>query len=151
LQAHFAIDTAEELVADKTIYEELRDVLKDFNEFLQAKIGVIKPPIQALAQVVPQVNDLIDKPIGLLAKLKTEIQSIDIGPLGNIDEALGFAAKIKGFLESAKALLPDEAAEIDRVINAADVVAGLPTFGDIKNEIIQLIDGIAALLGQLKA
>ena len=138
-------------MADKTIYEELRDVLKDFNEFLQAKINVIKPPIQALAQTVPQVNDLIDKPIGLLAKLKTEIQAIDIGPLGNIDEALGFAAKVKGFLESAKALLPDEAAEIDRAINAADVVAGLPTFGDIKNEIIQLIDGIAALLAQLKA
>jgi hypothetical protein len=47
--------------------------------------------------------------------------------------------------------LPDEAAEIDRAINAADVVAGLPTFGDVKNEIIQLIDGIAALLAQLKA
>ena len=142
---------AEDLMAEKTIYEELRDVLKDFNDFLQAKIDDIKPPIQALAQAVPQVNDLIDKPIGLLAKLKTEIQAIDIGPLGNIDEALGFASKIKGFLESAKSLLPDEADEIDRVINAANVVAGLPSFGDIKNEIIQLIDNIAALLAQLKA
>src|SRR4051794_39291428 len=104
---------AEDLMADKTIYEELRDVLKDFNDFLVAKMAEIKPPIHALAQAVPQVNDLIDKPIGLLAKLKTEIQAINIGALSNIDQALAFAAKVKGFLESAKALLPDEAAEID--------------------------------------
>ena len=138
-------------MATQTIYEELRDVLKDFHDFLQAKINDIKPPIQALAQAVPQVNDLIDKPIELLAKLKTEIQSINIGALNNIDQALAFAAKVKGFLESAKALLPDEAADIDRAINAADVVAGLPTFGDIKNELIQLIDDIAGLIAQLKA
>jgi hypothetical protein len=138
-------------MADKTIYEELRDVLKDFHDFLQAKIDVIKPPIRALAQVVAQVNDLIDKPIELLAKLKAEIQAIDIGALNNIDEALAFAAKVKGFLESARALLPDEAADIDRAINAADVVAGLPTFADVKNEILQLIDDIAGLIGQLKA
>jgi hypothetical protein len=138
-------------MADKTIYEELRDVLKDFHDFLQAKVDDIKGPIRALASAVPQVNDLLDKPIELLAKLKTEIQNIDIGPLGNIDEALGFAAKVKGFLESAKALLPDEADEIDKAINAANVVAGLPTFGDIKNELIQLIDQISALFGQLKA
>ena len=108
-------------------------------------------PFRALASAVPQVNDLLDKPIELLAKPKTEIQNIDIGALGNIDEALGFAAKVKGFLQSAKALLPDEADEIDKAINAANVVAGLPTFGDIKNELIQLIDQISTLFGQLKA
>jgi hypothetical protein len=138
-------------MADKTIYEELRDVLKDFHDFLQAKIDDIKPPIRALAQAVSQVNDLINMPIELLAKLKTEIQEIDLGALDNIDEALAFAGKVKGFLESAKALLPDEAANIDRAINAANVVAGLPTFADVKNEIVQLIDDIAGLIGQLKA
>src|SRR5215212_7162144 len=110
-------------MADATIYEELRNVLKDFHDFLQAKINDIKGPIKALIQAVPQVGDLIDKPIELLAKLRAEIQNIDIGPLGNIDVALGFAAKLKGFLEAAKALLPDQAADIDRAINAADVVA----------------------------
>jgi hypothetical protein len=137
-------------MADATIYEELRDVLKDFHDFLQAKIDIIKPPIQALASKVPQVSDLINKPIDLLAKLKAEIQAINIGVLGDIDQALAFAVKVKGFLEAAKALLPDEAADIDRAINAADIVAGLPTFGNVKDEIIQLIDGIAALLTQLK-
>ena len=117
----------EEFMADKTIYDELRDVLKDFRDFLQAKIDDIKPPIQALAQAVSQVNDLIDMPIQLLAKLKAEIQSIDLGALDNIDDALAFAGKVKGFLESAKALLPNEAADIDRAINAANVVAGLPS------------------------
>lgn len=138
-------------MADKTIYQELRDVLKDFDGYLTDKINVIKQPIQTLAGIVPQVNDLIDKPIGLLGKLKTEIQNINIGPLSNVDDALAFAEKVKEFLLAAKALLPNEAATIDQVVNAADVVAGLPTLGDVKAEILGLIDSIAGQLGKLKA
>lgn len=135
----------------KTIYEELRDVLKDFKDFLDDSTATIKPLIQQLASMVPQVNDLIDEPIDLMKALKTEIQKIDVGPLGNLDTVIEFAGKISGFLDSAKTLLPDRAVEIDRVVAAAEVVSGVPSIGQVKTEIITLLDAIVADLTSLKS
>lgn len=138
-------------MADTTIYEELRNVLQDFRDFLQPKVDTIKPIINQLASVVPQINQLIDEPIKLLAALKTEITALNVGPLGNIDDAIAFATKVKGFLESAKKLLPDRADEITSAINAAEVVGGLPTLAGVKEQILTLIQELSTMFASLKA
>ena len=40
------------------------------------------------------------------------------------------------FLNTAKALLPDEAATIDQVLGAANVIGSLPSLDQVKAEII---------------
>jgi hypothetical protein len=65
-------------------------------------------------------------------------------------EASTFTEKVKGFLEAAKNLLPDEADTIDDIVGVADVVTGLPSLDAVKTEILSLIDAIITHLNNLK-
>ncbi len=138
-------------MAEKNLFEELKDVLQDFKDFLDANVPTIKPAIQALASLIPQVTELIDKLVDLMNKLKTEVQNLDVSSIPGLAEASEFTTKVKSFLEAAKNLLPDEADTIDDVLGVADVVTGLPSLDAVKTEILALIDAIVAHLNSLKA
>lgn len=137
-------------MADTNLFQELHDVLQEFKTFLDQNVPTIAPAIQAIASLVPQVTELIDKLVELMNKLKTEIQSLDVSAIPGLDEATEFITKVKGFLDAAKNLLPDEAATIDDVLAVADVVGGLSGLDDVKQEILDLIDAIVAHLNSLK-
>lgn len=138
-------------MADQTLFEQLKEVLADFKKFLDDNVGTIKPAINAIAAIVPQVNELIDLLTGLLGKLKTEIDKLDVGAIDGLAEVAEFTAKIPAFLEAAKKILPGEAASIDQISDVASVVTGLPSVGDVKTELLGLIDAIVVHLNSLKA
>jgi hypothetical protein len=134
------------------LFEELKDALTKLKTFLHDNVATIKPAIQALKAIVPQVTELIDKLIDLLGSLKTEIDKINPGAVGaGLAKVTEFTTSIKTVLETAKGLLPNEAAKIDDVIKVADVVSSLPSLDAIKGEIKDLIDAIVTDLNQLKA
>lgn len=139
-------------MAETNLFEDLRDVLQDFKDFLDEKVPVIKPAIDALRTIIPdQIDDLLDKLIDLMNKLKTEIQNLDVSAIPGLSEASEFTEKITSFLEAAKNLLPDETEAIDDVLGVADVVSGLPSLDEIKTEILALMDAIIGHLNTLKA
>ena len=133
------------------IYQELKDVLQELKTFLDQNVATIKPAINALASIVPQINDLINELIGLLTKLKTEIQNLNVGAIPGLDKVSGFTTTVKKLLETSKALLPNEAGTIDSIIGAADVVSGLPSVDQLKTELLSLMDAIITHLNSLKS
>ena len=138
-------------MAADNLFQELRDVLQDFKDFLDENVPTIKPAIQALASLIPQITELIDKLVDLMNKLKTEIQNLDVSAIPGLGEVSEFTTKVKSFLDSAKNLLPDETETIDDVMSVADVVTGLPSLDEVKTEILSLLDAIIAHLNSLKA
>lgn len=138
-------------MAEQTnLYQELKDALQELKDFLQQNMATIKPAIQALASLVPQVVTLIDDLIGLLDQVKTEINNLNVSGIPGLSQVSEFTQTVTTFLNTAKALLPDEASTIDEVLGAANVIGGLPSLDQVKQEIIQLIDAIIADLNQLK-
>ena len=141
-------------MAAQNLFEELKTVLNDFKSFLHDNdnVNTIKTAVQALAALVPQINELITKLIDLMGKLKAEIQKLDISAVPELAAASQFTTKVKAFLTAAKNLLPDEAATIDDVLGVADVVSGLSGLSDqVKGEILSLIDEIITDLNSLKS
>lgn len=134
------------------LFQELKDALTKFKDFLKTNVSTIKPAVQALKSVVPQITELIDKLIDLMGKLKTEINNLNPGVVGQgLAKVTEFTTSVKTVLETAKGLLPQEAAKIDDVIKVADVVSSLPSLDAVKDEIKKLIDDIVSDLNQLKA
>lgn len=139
-------------MAADNLFEELKDVLQDFKDFLDENVGVIQPAIAALKSIIPdQIDDLLSKLIGLINTLKTEIENLDVSGIPGLAEASEFTERIKSFLQAAKNLLPDNSDEIDDVLAVADVVTGLPSLDDIKTEIVTLLDAIIAHLNTLNS
>ena len=138
-------------MAVDNIYQELKDVLQDFKDFLDQNVPTIKPAIQVLGALIPQVNELIAKLVELMGKLKTEIQNLDVSEIPGLAEASTFTQKVKDFLNASKNLLPDEADAINEVLAVADVVTGLPSLDQVKAEILSLIDEIVTHLNSLKS
>lgn len=138
-------------MAEKNLFDQLKDVLQDFKTFLDSNVPTIKPAIQAIASLIPQVTELIDKLVGLMNSLKTEINKLDVNAIPGLAEASNFTSKIKTFLDAAENLLPDQKSTIDDVRSVADVVTGLPSLDAVKAEIISLIDAIVVHLNSLKA
>lgn len=137
-------------MADENLFEQLKSVLADFKTFLDDNVATIKPAIQAIAALVPQVVELIDLLVDLLGKLKTELTNLDVGAIPGLGEVAELTGKIPAFLEAAKKLLPDEASSIDSIADVASVVTGLPSVDAVKAELIALIDAISAHLTSLK-
>ncbi|MBW4710438.1 hypothetical protein KX928_21825 [Roseobacter sp. YSTF-M11] len=134
------------------LFEDLKEVLQDFKDFLDEKVSVIQPAIAALRSIIPdQIDSLLDTLIDLMGKLKTEVQNLDVSAIPGLAEAAEFTGQVKGFVDAAKALLPDNADDFDAVSDIADVVGGLPSIDEVKGEIIALIDAIVGHLNSLKA
>ncbi len=133
------------------LFEDLKKVLDEFKTFLDDNVGTIRPAIATVVSFVPQVKELIDLLIDLMNKVKTEVQNLDVSTIQGLDEVSKFTGMIKGFLDSAQKLLPDESNTIDQIAAVADVVTGLPSLDAIKTEIIELIDAIVAHLNSLKS
>jgi phage-related protein len=134
------------------LFDDLKEALAKFKKFLDDNMGTIKPAVQALKSVVPQITELIDKLIDLMGKLKTEISNLNPGVVGQgLGKVTEFTTSVKTLLETARGLLPNEADTIDDVIEVADVVSSLPSLDAVKAEITGLIDAIVAKLNELKA
>jgi gas vesicle protein len=139
-------------MAATNLFEELKDVLQDFKDFLDENVNVIQPAIAALKAIIPdQINDLLSKLIDLINTLKTEIENLDVSTIPGLAEASEFTEKIKAFLEAAKNLLPENSDEINDVLAVADVVTSLPSLDEIKTEIIALLDAIIGHLNTLNS
>lgn len=138
-------------MAVQNLFDDLKNALTTFKTFLHDNVGTIKPAIQALKSVVPQVTDLITKLIDLMTKLKTEINNLDLTKIPGLDKVAQFTTGVKTLLTTAENLLPNEKPEIDKVLGVVDVVSSLPALGsEVKKEISDLIDEILADLNQLK-
>ncbi|MBO9398560.1 hypothetical protein J7400_17950 [Shimia sp. R9_2] len=133
------------------LFEDLKEVLQDFKDFLDDKVGVIQPAVAALRAIIPdQIDNLLNKLIELMNLLKSEVEKLDVSAIPGLAEAAEFTDQVKGFVNSAKALLPDNADDFDAITDVADVVGGLPSIDEVKGEILSLIDAIVGHLNALK-
>jgi len=133
-----------------SLFQDLRDALKEFKDFLDANVSKIKPAVSALKSLVPQITELLDKLIDLMNKLNAEIDKLNVNAIPGIAEASQFTDKLKTFLNTTKTLLPDEAGTVDSILQIADVVTSLPSLDSIKQEIKDLITAIVGHLNTLK-
>lgn len=133
------------------LFEELKSALSEFKGFLDTNVPVIKPAIQAVAGVIPQVNDLLTQLAALLGSLKTEVQNLDVAGIPGLSEVAQFTSMTSNLLTAAKNLLPGAADEIEAVENVASVVTSLPELDEVKGEILSLLDAVIAHVNSLKA
>ena len=96
-------------MAEPNLFQELKDALTEFKTFLDANVPVIKPAIQALKSIIPQIGDLLDKLIDLMGKLKTAITNLNVGAIPGLDKVTAFTQGVTTLLQTAKNLLPNEA------------------------------------------
>lgn len=142
------------MAGNPNLYQDLQNALQDFKKFLDGNMATIKPAIQALKTVIPQLSDLIDKLIALLGQLKTAIQNLDVGAgqVGNaIQQVSSFTSNVRTVLTTAEGLLPQNKTDIDAVLSAVDVVGSLPSLNDVKDAILKAIDDVVADLNNLKS
>jgi len=136
----------------QNLFEELKAALTTFKEFLDANVATIKPAIQALSVIVPEITDLITQLINLMNSLKSEINNLNPGQVGaGLTKVTEFTNATKTLLNTAKDLLTNQADEIEAVLSVVNVVSSLPSLDAVKGEIIALIDAIVANLNQLKS
>jgi hypothetical protein len=137
-------------MAGQNLFEDLKNALQELKTFLDTNTATIKPVIQQIAALVPQVTEVIDQLVNLLGRLKTEIQNLDVGAIPHLDKVAQFTGAVKTVLTTSRNLLPGQAGAIDQVLGVVDVVGGLPSLDQVKAEIIALIDAIVGNLNQLK-
>jgi hypothetical protein len=135
-----------------SLFNDLKQALTTFKQFLDANTATLKPAITALKSVVPQVGTLLTQLIGLMDQLKTEINNLNAGAVGaGLTTATQFVTAAQALLNTAKNLLPNEAATIDQILAVVNVVSSLPSLDAIKAEIVGLIDAIKADLVTLNS
>jgi hypothetical protein len=135
-----------------SLFDDLKQALTTFKQFLDTNTATLKPAIAALKSVVPQIGDLLTKLIALMDQLKTEINSLNAGAVGaGLATATQFTNAAKSLLDAAKSLLPNDAATIDQILAVVNVVSSLPSLDAVKAEILGLIDAIKTDLTTLNS
>lgn len=135
---------------DQTVFEELKDVLTELKEFLDDNIGLIRPAIQQIVDLIPTVGELITQLSQLLGELRTAIADIDLADLPGLSEITGFVGLVPGLLGAARGLLGDSEA-IANVERVAGVVTGLPSLDEVKTELLSLLDAVVTHVDSLRS
>ena len=131
------------VVADTSnLYQQLKDVLQQFKQFLDSTALTLKPAIQQLKPMVPQIGDLLTKLIDLMNQLHDAVNQIDVNNIPGLQQVTEFTTGVATVLQTAESLLPAEKPTIDEVLSDAGVVTPLPSLGDVKQQILDLITGI---------
>lgn len=133
------------------LFDDLKSALTTFKTFLDQNVPTIKPAIQALRSLIPQITDLLTKLIDLMNSIKAEVDRLASQPIPGVDKVSQFTQGIASLLGTAKNLLPDQAGTIDDVLSIAQVVGSLPSVGQIKAEIDSLIDAVVTHLRSLNS
>ncbi|MFN8475294.1 MAG: hypothetical protein U0822_24135 [Anaerolineae bacterium] len=133
------------------LFDDLKSALTTFKNFLDQNVPTIKPAIQALRSLIPQITDLLNKLIDLMNSIKTEVDRLASQPIPGVEQVSQFTQGITSLLTTAKNLLPDQAGTIDDVLSVAQVVSSLPSVGQIKAEIDSLIDAVVTHLRNLNS
>lgn len=134
-----------------SLIADLRAALTEFKGFLDENVPVIRPAINAIASLIPQINELLDMLLELMNSLKAEVQRLDVSNIPGLEEVSEFTGQVTTLLETTRALLPAQEGAINEVLSVAGVVGGLPELNEAKAEIIALIDAISAHLNSLKS
>ena len=133
------------------LYQDVKDAMTTFKKFLDDNTATLKPAIAALKPIVPQIGDLLTKLINLMGQLKTAIANIDVTNIPGLSQVSAFTASISTLLTTAEALLPQQKPAIDDVLSAANVVTSLPSLSTVKQDILNLIDGVISDLNALNS
>ncbi len=132
------------------VYEELKNALVQVNSILEQGTDIIKPAVHALAAVVPQINELLDKVLDLLGRLKIEINKLDVSAIP-VDKVLPFLDGLASLLESSRNVLPADSKDtIDTASSVINVIKTIPTPEQIKAEVVGLLDSVSGHITALK-
>lgn len=134
----------------QNLYQDLKNALQELKDFLDTNTAIIKPAIQQIAALVPQVTEVITQLITLLGRLKDEIENLDVSGIPALAQVSQFTTAVTTVLNTSKNLLPAQSGPIDDVLGVMSVLTGLPSLDDLKGDITGLIDNIVANLNQLK-
>lgn len=133
------------------VYDELKNALTQVKTILDEGADIVKPAVQALAAVVPQINELLDKVIDLLGRLKVEINKLDVSAIP-VDKVMPFLDGLKSLLDTSRNVLPADSKEtIDTASDVITVIKSIPTPEQIKAEVVALLDAVTAHITALKA
>ena len=142
-------------MAEKNVFEQTRDALKDLDGFLSSeKVTAIKNAIGELLKVAElfidksKINSVFDTLIKLMTDVRAEIAKLDPTKIPGVGDLSEFAKRLTAFLEALKVLVP-EAGSVGDAANLAAVL-DLKPLEEIRDEILGFIDSIVAKLGQLK-
>ena len=138
-------------MAADNLFQKLRRILQNYKDFLDANVPTLKPALQALSSLIPQISDTIDTLIDLMSELKAIIQNLDVGSIPGLQVLSSFAEKTETVLRTSRCLLLEQRSEIASVICVSDILESLPHLEEIKGEIIALIEAIIAHLNSLKS
>lgn len=132
------------------VYDELKNALVQVNSILEQGTDIIKPAVHALAAVVPQINELLDKVLDLLGRLKVEINKLDVSAIP-VDKVLPFLDGLASLLESSRNVLPADSKDtIDTASDVINVIKTIPTPEQIKAEVVGLLDSVSGHITELK-
>ncbi len=133
------------------LYEDVKTQLQDFQKFLDKNKGDVKPAIQAIRAILPQVDDLLTKLIDLMRKIDAAIQSLDISKIPGVGQVTTFTQTVTTLLQTVLNLVPSEADAINTVLGVAKVVGSLSDLsGTIKTDIDTAIQAIIGDLNFIK-
>ena len=81
------------------------------------------------------------------------VSELDAGAIGdNINKVLQFVNAAKSLIETAKNALPEAEKPIaDTALEVANTISSLPSFDQLKGEIVALIDAVKASIQSLRA
>jgi ABC-type transporter Mla subunit MlaD len=138
-------------MATSNLFRDLRNALNNLKAILDANSAVLKPAIQTLKSVLPQVGDLLNQLISLMDSLKAEIQNLDVSNVTGLSELASFAASAEAVLQDSEDLLPERKADIDSVLGTLSILESLPSLPAVRQDILTLIDGVIANLNLLNS
>ena len=128
-------------MTDAMIYEELRTNLQGLRNFIINNELVLRSGLDTMSTVVPQIRHLTGNLVSIMEQFHSTLDGVKKITMTDIELLMSFSGHLQSFL-SGNPLLPTEAEHQGDLVRNTQLLAGLNSLAQMREELAQLTEDI---------
>ncbi|MBI5041831.1 MAG: hypothetical protein HZB57_11735 [Gammaproteobacteria bacterium] len=128
-------------MTDAVIYEDLKKNLQGLRNFILNNELTLRSGLETMATVVPQIRHLTGNLVSIMEQFHSTLNGVKKITMNDIELLMAFSGHLQSFL-SGNPLLPAEPEHQGDLVRNTQLLAGLNSLAQMREELAQLTEDI---------
>ncbi|MBI5462283.1 MAG: hypothetical protein HY941_08880 [Gammaproteobacteria bacterium] len=128
-------------MTDAVIYEELKKNLQGLRNFILNNELTLRSGLETMSTVVPQIRHLTGNLVSIMEQFHATLNGVKSITMNDIELLMAFSGHLQSFL-SGNPLLPAEPEHQGDLVRNTQLLAGLNSLAQMREELAQLTEDI---------
>lgn len=128
-------------MTDAVVYEDLKNNLELLRNFIINNESALRNGLDSMATVVPQIRHLTGNMVSIMEQFRSTLDGVKSITYSDVELLMAFSGHLQSFL-SGNPLLPDEPEHRSDLVRNSQLLSGLNSLAQMREELVTLTEDI---------